>query len=158
MLILDANSNAKLTRVTFFRNQKLEFFHRENKVKIDTIIDKVGATTYIEVKLANPTLYKFRIYKERYISKIGKALGMQDIQIGNDDFDIAWIRSCRKGLIAIPRSVTITSINSPGPVIVVTSSTITGILSRNEGIGRIVHFDAKQFCQPPIPCNKRPSE
>ena len=60
--------------------------------------------------------------------------------------------------MAIPRSVTMTSISSPGPTIVVTSSTITGIRSRNEGRARIVHPAARQFCQPPMPWRSRPSE
>ncbi len=48
--------------------------------------------------------------------------------------------------------------SSPGPHIVVTLSTITGMRSLKDGIGRIVHLENKQFCQPPIPCNKYPSE
>ena len=58
----------------------------------------------------------------------------------------------------MPRSVTMTSINSPGPHRVVTSSTITGMRSRNDGTARIVHLDARQFCHPPMPCSRRPSE
>ena len=29
---------------------------------------------------------------------------------------------------------------------------------RREGIGRITHLPARQFCQPPMPCKRRPSE
>src|SRR5213082_1748328 len=60
--------------------------------------------------------------------------------------------------MAMPRSVATTSISSPGPQSVVTSSTITGIRSRNDGTARIVHPEARQFCQPPMPCSRRPSE
>src|SRR5580692_10246089 len=60
--------------------------------------------------------------------------------------------------MAMPRSVATTSISSPGPHSVVTSCTITGIRSRKEGIARMVHPEARQFCQPPMPCSRRPSE
>ena len=53
--------------------------------------------------------------------------------------------------MAIPLSVIITSISSPGPTRVVTLSTITGIRSLKVGIARMVHLEYKQFCQPPIP-------
>ena len=67
-------------------------------------------------------------------------------------------RSWRRGLIAIPRSVAMTSISSPGPVTVVTSSTMTGMRSRKEGTARIVHPAVRQFCQPPMPWSSNPSE
>ena len=79
-------------------------------------------------------------------------------RMGSFDPLTASIRSWRRGLIAIPRSVTTTSINSPGPHSVVTSSTMTGMRSRNEGTARMVHPAARQFCQPPMPCSSRPSE
>ena len=58
----------------------------------------------------------------------------------------------------MPRSVTTTSISSPGPHSVVTSSTMTGMRSRNDGTARIVHPEERQFCHPPMPCSRRPSE
>ena len=80
------------------------------------------------------------------------------LRIGSPQFLVALIRSFLFGLIAIPRSVIITSIRSPGPTKVVTLSTIIGIRFLNDGIGRIVHLLNRQFCQPPIPCNIFPSE
>ncbi len=62
-------------------------------------------------------------------------------RIGSDESFTAFNKSFRFGFIAIPLSVTITSISSPGPQRVVTSSTITGILSRKDGIASIVHFE-----------------
>ena len=74
--------------------------------------------------------------------------------IGKLEFFTAFNKSFLFGFIAIPRSVTITYIRSFGPQIVVTSSTITGILSLNEGMASIVHLEKRQFCQPPIPCRR----
>ena len=61
--------------------------------------------------------------------------------IGSEDFFNAFCKSFLNGLIAIPLSVIITSINSPGPQRVVTSSTITGILSLKDGIASIVYLE-----------------
>ncbi len=60
--------------------------------------------------------------------------------------------------MAMPRSVMTTSMSSPGPVTVVTSSTITGIRLRNDGSARIVQPEYRQFCRPPMPCKSMPSE
>ena len=61
-------------------------------------------------------------------------------RIGRPLFLVALIKSVLLGLMAIPRSVIITSIRSPGPTRVVTSSTMIGILFLKEGIGKIVHI------------------
>ena len=43
--------------------------------------------THVEVFLNLSTDFKMRIYNETMASRIGKKLGMQDIQIYNDEFD-----------------------------------------------------------------------
>jgi len=78
--------NANFSKGFFLKDPKLEFFYGGNEVKIDAIIGR-ATITFIEVKLAHPTDKKMCIYKESYISKIGKTLGMKDIEIGFDDFD-----------------------------------------------------------------------
>ena len=60
--------------------------------------------------------------------------------MGSLEFFTELKRSFRLGLIAIPLSVIITSISSPGQTSVVTLSTITGILSIKEGIAKILLF------------------
>jgi len=43
--------------------------------------------TYVHVTLVNSTIHHMRLYKEGFSSKIGKKLGMQDIEVGIDSFD-----------------------------------------------------------------------
>ena len=78
--------NGELSKGFLFSEPKLEFTHNGNKIKIDSVVGKT-CFTIITVKLIYPTDKKMAIHKERYISKLGKAIGMQDIEIGFDEFD-----------------------------------------------------------------------
>ena len=62
---------------------ELEFPYLDHTVKV---YSRPGTRysspeTWVEVTLKNPSIYKFTVYRERLTSKIGKSLGMQDIQI-----------------------------------------------------------------------------
>lgn len=50
--------------------------------------------TDIFIEFEKPYEYKLRIYPEGFFSKIGKSLGMQDIEIGDPDFDGQYIIKC----------------------------------------------------------------
>ena len=47
--------------------------------------------TAFKIKTTNRYSYSFRLYKEGFFSKIGKGLGMQDIQIEDEEFDKNYI-------------------------------------------------------------------
>ena len=68
---------------------KLKFNYNSNEVKIYTISGGRYSPphTYFEITFYPPISQRMIIYKESYASKIGKAIGMQDIQIGTDFFD-----------------------------------------------------------------------
>jgi len=65
----------------------LNFTHNLNEVKVWLLSTRSATFTYFEVELYKNTNQKMRIYKETMLSKAGKKLGMQDIQIGYEGFD-----------------------------------------------------------------------
>ena len=56
-------------------------------MKIYLITGRYSTTTYIEIKLSRDANQKMKIYRETYASKVGKIIGLQDIEIGNYEFD-----------------------------------------------------------------------
>src|SRR5262249_12014908 len=64
-------------------------------VTLDTHTDSSGesSTTYTRMRApyVNPEGFRFTIYRKRFFSDLGKLLGMQDIEVGDPDFDEAFI-------------------------------------------------------------------
>jgi len=58
-----------------------------------TISDGHSQTTYTRVRApyVNPEGFRFTIYRKGVFSNLGKMLGMQDIEIGDPEFDEAFI-------------------------------------------------------------------
>ena len=79
--------NGKLSGGLLYSDPKLHFYHGSNKITLDTVSGRYSTTTYVEATLDQHVNKKMVIYKEKYISKIGKILGMQDIELGYPDFD-----------------------------------------------------------------------
>jgi hypothetical protein len=52
-----------------------------------------GHTTYTRIRApyVNPEGFRFTIYRKGFFSDLGKLLGMQDIQVGDPEFDEAFI-------------------------------------------------------------------
>src|SRR5688500_7393327 len=53
-------------------------------------VDKYSFTR-LRAPFANPTGFRFRIYRKSMFSGLGKRLGMQDIRVGDAAFDAAFI-------------------------------------------------------------------
>ncbi len=74
-----------------FHASKVQTQVKDSTVVLDTYTVPSGdsSTTYTRVKatLQNKDGLQFKIFRTGLISKIGKALGMQDIEIGDADFD-----------------------------------------------------------------------
>ena len=68
---------------------RLFFTSNENKVSVYTTKPSRYSSTYtnIDISFFPPSDKNFIIYNEKALSKIGKALGMQDIELGNQEFD-----------------------------------------------------------------------
>jgi hypothetical protein len=65
------------------------------QVTLDVYTESAGetSTTYTRLRapFVNPSGFRFRIYRKSIFSNLGKFFGMQDIEIGNADFDDAFI-------------------------------------------------------------------
>jgi len=78
-----------------FRSGKLMVPYRDWQITVDEYTVHVSPITLMFVRLRAPVLnphrFRFRIYKKSGFSWIGKLLGVQDIQIGDQDFDEKFI-------------------------------------------------------------------
>lgn len=76
----------------FFKNAKVVLTHRQWQITLDTYVvsrGKGGTVVYTRMRapFVNPDGFRFNIYRESIFSWLGKLLGMQDIQIGDEFFD-----------------------------------------------------------------------
>jgi hypothetical protein len=53
--------------------------------------DGESRTTRIRAPYVNPDGFRFKIYRKGFFSDLGKLLGMQDIEVGDPEFDEAFI-------------------------------------------------------------------
>ena len=64
-------------------------------VTLDTHTDSSGesSTTYTRMRApyVNPEGFRFTIYRKGFFSNLGKLLGLQDIEVGDPEFDEAFI-------------------------------------------------------------------
>ena len=79
--------NGQVSGGLFFGKPTLRFNHYNEPVKIYNLRTRYSCITYIEIYLSQRVDQTIKIYKESIASKIGKTLGMRDIQIDNPDFD-----------------------------------------------------------------------
>lgn len=67
----------------------LRFDYKYNRVEVYSIPGSKNSPpyTYIKVELYSPINEYMHLYKEGFVSRIGKKLGTQDIEVGLDSFD-----------------------------------------------------------------------
>ncbi|MDY6865197.1 MAG: DUF3137 domain-containing protein [Halobacteriota archaeon] len=74
-----------------FKTPKVEGSYRGHNVILDTYTVSTGQVTVVytrlKVDLKNNKRVSLRVYHEGFFSKIGKRLGMQDIETKNSEFD-----------------------------------------------------------------------
>jgi hypothetical protein len=79
----------------FLKTDKVEVQHGPWIVTLDTYTVSTGKATIIYTRIrapyVNPDSFRFTIYRKGLFSDIGKLLGMQDIEIGDPEFDDAFI-------------------------------------------------------------------
>jgi len=66
---------------------KLKFYLGSDTVKLHTVNGRYSVTTYITLIFDREINLKMNIHKTMPISKLGKALGLKDIELGDQDFD-----------------------------------------------------------------------
>jgi hypothetical protein len=75
----------------FMKGDKVEATHGEWIVTLDTFAVSTGKVTVVYTRMrapyVNPNGFRFNIYRRSVFSDVAKRLGMQDIEIGEDEFD-----------------------------------------------------------------------
>jgi hypothetical protein len=77
------------------RPDRVEGTHGEWTVTLDTYTVHAGKTIIVFTRMrapyVNPGGFRFKIYRRGVFSDIGKFLGMQDVEVGNEEFDHEFI-------------------------------------------------------------------
>ncbi len=76
---------------TWLKGSKVQADHLGWTVTLDTYVVPAGKTyipcTRVRAPFANPGGFRFTVYRKSVFSGVAKALGMQDIEIGDEAFD-----------------------------------------------------------------------
>ena len=92
---LSEEMNASYFEGGYFKSPRIEYKHNIWTIYLDTYTVSTGKSnityTRMRVPFINPKKFLFKIYRKGVFSNIGKALGMQDIEIGYDYFDNDYI-------------------------------------------------------------------
>lgn len=80
----------------FWKGSKVQVHHKQWTVTLDTYTEshgEHGGTTYTRMRApyVNKDGFRFTIYRWGFFSDLGKLLGMQDVEIGEPEFDDAFI-------------------------------------------------------------------
>ncbi len=75
----------------FWKGDKVEAVHDEWTVTLDTYTVSTGHVVVVYTRMrapyVNPGGFRFTIYRQSIFSGLGKMLGMQDIEVGDEAFD-----------------------------------------------------------------------
>lgn len=73
------------------KSDKVQATHGEWIVTLDTYVVSTGKTVIVFTRMrapyVNPGGFRFTVYRKGIFSGLGKMLGMQDIEIGDESFD-----------------------------------------------------------------------
>lgn len=79
----------------FCKGSRVEARHGNWLITLDTYTQSTGnsSVTYTRMRapFMNPSGFRFKIYRQGFFSELGKALGMQDIELGDSEFDGAYV-------------------------------------------------------------------
>jgi hypothetical protein len=78
-----------------FKKTKVEVHHNEWTITLDTFTESSGESSETYTRMRAPYVnkdgFRFTIYRKGAVSDLGELLGMQDIEIGEPNFDEAFI-------------------------------------------------------------------
>jgi hypothetical protein len=88
---LSEEINANYIAGSILKESRIEYKHKNWTIYLDTYTVSTGKSSITYTRMRTPFInlkkFYFRVYKKGIFSNIGKALGMQDIEIGYDYFD-----------------------------------------------------------------------
>ena len=97
----------------FWRGDKVQARVKAWTVTLDTYTVSNGKSTVVYTRLrapyVNPDGFRFKVYRKGLFTRLGKMLGMQDIEIGEAGFDEAFVvqgndESKTRSLLADPKT------------------------------------------------------
>jgi hypothetical protein len=88
---LSEETNARFVEGGVWKADKVQATHGEWTVTLDTYAVSTGKVTIIYTRMrapyVNPDGFRFTIYRRSLFSGLGKLLGMQDFEVGYEEFD-----------------------------------------------------------------------
>ena len=88
---LSEEMNARFVEGGAWKADKVQATHGEWTVTLDTYTVSTGKTVIIFTRMrapyVNPDGFRFTIYRRGLFSGVGKLLGMQDVEVGYEEFD-----------------------------------------------------------------------
>jgi hypothetical protein len=88
---LSEDIRAEFIEGGFCKGSKVQAHVGPWTVTLDTYCDGEDQSTRIRAPYVNPEGFRFTIYRKGFFSDLGKLLGMQDIEVGDPEFDEAFI-------------------------------------------------------------------
>jgi hypothetical protein len=83
--------NGRYIEGGFWKSDKVEATHKQWTITLDTYTVSSGesSTTYTRMRAlyVNPDGFRFTLHRKNIFSDIGQWLGMQDVEVGFEDFD-----------------------------------------------------------------------
>ena len=104
---LCTETGADYVKGGFWKGDKVQVKHDEWTITLDTYAVSTGKTTVVFTRLrapyVNPDHFRFTIYRRGLFSDIAKWLGMQDVEVGHEDFDRDFIiKGTEEGKLRAP--------------------------------------------------------
>lgn len=88
---LSAEIGARYVDGGFAKSDKVVATHGEWTVTLDTYAVSTGKVVIVYTRMrapyVNPSGFRFTVYRKGLFSEIGKWLGMQDVEVGDETFD-----------------------------------------------------------------------
>jgi hypothetical protein len=92
---LSQEIGAKFIEGGFWKGNKVQVQVKPWTTTLDIYTESTGEThvTYTRMRapFVNPESFRFSVYRKGFFSELGKLLGIQDIEVGDPDFDEAFI-------------------------------------------------------------------
>ena len=102
---LSAEVNGRYVEGGFWKGDKVQVDHGEWTITLDTYTVSTGKSSTVYTRMrapyVNPQGFRFTIYRRGFFSDIAKWFGMQDVEVGQPEFDrdfiikgtsVTWLR------------------------------------------------------------------
>jgi len=88
---LSREVGAEFVEGGFWKGNKVQVCVKPWTITLDVLSGEDCSFTRIRAPFVNPEGFRFTIYRKTFFSDLGKFMGMQDIEVGDPEFDEAFI-------------------------------------------------------------------